>query len=154
MTSSKFHVNDQKYLKKQFSINKYIKFIPFHLRYFRFIRPRTNVASIRLICSEASHSNNRFSMSLSMERNLPFSAKNRHIKILQRIYFACDVGIINSYSNRIFHVMFYSNTRKILNCNGALHVSRQSFRMKTCNLRNQYQTWASWGGDPALRVAR
>ena len=37
---------------------------------------------------------------LSIKRN-PFPTKNQTLKILQSIYFADKVGIINSYSNRI-----------------------------------------------------
>jgi len=40
---------------------------------------------------------------LSIERN-PFSAQNQTLKILQSIYFAYEVGIISSYSNRISHI--------------------------------------------------
>jgi len=44
---------------------------------------------------------NMFQETLSIERN-PFPAKNQTLKILQSIYFAHGVGIISSYSNRIF----------------------------------------------------
>jgi len=37
---------------------------------------------------------------VSIERN-PFPAKNQTRKILQSIYFAYEVAIISSYSNRI-----------------------------------------------------
>jgi len=39
-----------------------------------------------------------------MERN-PFPAKNQTLKILQSIYFAYEVGIIGSYSNRTMRAL-------------------------------------------------